>query len=206
MLHRLMPNKARLVQDGRERFVSIDALRPGALFRVKAGERIPADGIVVEGRSHADESVLTGESAPQPKAPGDAVVCGSINTGSPLEVRATRVGADSTLAHIARTVEQAAASRTAIERTVDRVSRLFVPSRARDRAGRRSRMRGLIRAIAVLVIACPCALGIATPLALTAAVTAAGRRGILVRDTARARNHPRRERGRARQDGHRDDR
>jgi heavy metal translocating P-type ATPase len=183
MLHRLMPNKARLVQDGRERFVSIDALRAGALFRVKAGERIPADGIVVEGRSHTDESVLTGEAAPQAKAPGDAVVCGSINTGSPMEVRATRVGADSTLARIARTVEQAAASRTAIERTVDRVSRLFVPTVLAIALGTLA-YGGLIRAIAVLVIACPCALGIATPLALTAAVTAAGRRGILVRDTA----------------------
>ncbi len=98
LLYRLMPNKARLLVEGRERFVSLEALQPGAVFRVKSGERIPADGMVVEGRSHADESVLTGESAPRPKAPGDAVVCGSMNTGGVLEIRATRVGADSTLA------------------------------------------------------------------------------------------------------------
>jgi heavy metal translocating P-type ATPase len=182
LLHRLMPNKARLVQDGRERFVAIDALRPDALFRVKPGERIPADGVIAEGRSHADESVLTGESAPQPKGPGDPVVCGSINTGNPLDIRATRVGAGSTLAHIARMVEQAAASRTGIERAVDRVSRLFVPA-VLAIALVAFAFGGPIRAIAVLVIACPCALGIATPLALTAAVAAAGRRGILVSDT-----------------------
>lgn len=191
LLHRLMPSKARLVQDGRERFVSIDALHAGDLFRVKSGERLAADGIVTNGRSHADESVLTGESAPVPKAPGDTVVCGSINTGGALEVRATRVGTESTLARIVRTVEQAAASRTRMERSVDRVARLFIPAVlalaiatfAAWQWQTRKPGTALMHAIAVLVIACPCALGIATPLALTAAVAAAGRRGILVGDT-----------------------
>ena len=112
LLYRLMPNKARVVVEGRERFVAVDALTPGTVFRVKTGERIPADGIVAAGRSHTDESVITGESAPQAKQPGDGVVCGSINTGSLLEVRTTRAGADSTLAHIVRTVEQATSHRT----------------------------------------------------------------------------------------------
>lgn len=112
LLYRLMPNKARLLADGRERFVAIEAVRPGSLFRVKSGERIPADGVVVEGLSHADESVLTGESAPRSKGPGDAVLCGSINSGGALDIRATRVGAESTLARIVRTVEQATANRT----------------------------------------------------------------------------------------------
>ncbi len=191
LLYRLMPNKVRLLLDGAERFVSLEALHPGAHFHVKSGERIPADGVVVEGRSHADESVLTGESAPRPKGPGDAVICGSVNTGGVLEIRATRVGADSTLAQIVRTVEQAAASRTQVERTVDRVARIFVPVvlalavltfagwlwRTGNPAG------SLMHAIAVLVIACPCALGIATPLALTSAVAEASRRGVLVSDT-----------------------
>jgi heavy metal translocating P-type ATPase len=182
LLYRLMPTKVRLFQDGRERFVSIDALKPDTVFRVLAGERIPADGVVVEGRSHADESVLTGESAPRPKGPGDAVVCGSINTGSPLEIRATRVGADSTLARIVRTVEQAAAHHTEVERLVDRVSRYFIPA-VLGIAFLTLIFGGWLRAVAVVVIACPCALGIATPLALTAAVSAASRRGILVADT-----------------------
>ena len=192
LLYKLMPDKARVViEGGGERFVSIQALKPGALFRVKAGERIPADGIVVDGRSHADESVLTGESVPRAKESGDSVVCGSINTSSVLEIRATRVGADSTLAHIVRTVEQAAAHRSKTERAIDRLARLFIPTvlafaigtfaawmwRTGDPAA------AMMHAIAVLVIACPCALGIATPLALTAAVAAAGKRGILVADT-----------------------
>jgi heavy metal translocating P-type ATPase len=190
LLYRMMPNKARLMADGHERFVSLEALKPGAVFRVKSGERIPADGVVVEGRSHADESVLTGESAPRPKAPGDAVVCGSINTGGVLDIEATRVGEESTLARIVRTVEQAAVNRTAIEHTVDRVSRAFIPAvltiAAFTFAGWTWRSghpaAALMHGIAVLVIACPCALGIATPLALTAAVSGAARRGILVSD------------------------
>jgi heavy metal translocating P-type ATPase len=191
LLHRLMPAKARLVQDGRERFVSVEALTAGSIFRVKSGERLPADGVVTDGRSHVDESVLTGESAPIPKGEGDSVAGGSINTGGVLEVRATRVGAESTLARIVRTVEQAAASRTKMERAVDSVARLFIPGVLalavitfviwQLHTGKPG--IALMHAIAVLVIACPCALGIATPLALTAAVAAAGRRGILVSDT-----------------------
>ena len=191
LLHRLMPSKARIVQDGRERFVSVEALQPGAVFRVKSGERVAADGIVVEGRSHTDESVLTGESAPVAKTVGASVVSGSINTGGVLEIRVTRAGADSTLERIVRTVEQAAASRTKMERSVDRVARLFIPAvlgLAVITFGAWQAQTGkpgtaLMHAIAVLVIACPCALGIATPLALTAAVATAGRRGILVSDT-----------------------
>lgn len=191
LLYRLMPNKARLVVAGGERFASVDALEAGAVFRVKSGERIPADGVVLEGRSHADESVLTGESAPRAKGPGDAVVCGSLNAGGVLDIRATRVGGDSTLARIVRTVEQAAGNRTRMERAVDRAARIFIPAvlgvAALTFAGWTLRTgqpaEALMHAIAVLVIACPCALGIATPLALAAAVSAAARRGILVSDT-----------------------
>jgi copper/silver-translocating P-type ATPase len=187
LLYRLMPAKARVG----DRFVSVEALQPGTVFHVKTGERIPADGIVVEGQSYADESVLTGESVPRPKQTGDAVICGSVNTGSPLAVRTTRAGASSTLAHMVRTVEQAAAHRTHTERAVDRVARLFIPAVLAIavatfagwlwRSGRPS--EALMHAIAVVAIACPCSLGIATPLALTAAVASAGKRGILVTDT-----------------------
>jgi heavy metal translocating P-type ATPase len=181
LLHRLMPSKARLIDGGRERFVAIDALHAGTVFRVKAGERIPADGVVREGRSHADESVLTGESAPLAKAPGDPLVCGSMNLDGVLDIEATRVGEASTLAHIVCSVEQAMARRTDLERAVDRVSRHFIPA-VLAIAVLTGAAFGLMRAIAVVVIACPCALGIATPLALSAAVARAGRRGILVAD------------------------
>lgn len=191
LLYRLMPRKVRLLQDGRERFVSVEALAPGTLFFVKSGERIPADGVVVEGNSHADESVLTGESAPRAKGPGDSVVCGSINTGGVLEIRASRTAADSTLAQMIRMVEQALSTRSAVERQVDRVARAFTPAviaiAAVTFGGWMFVGAGpgpaVMHSIAVLVIACPCALGIATPLALTAAVGRASQRGILVSDT-----------------------
>jgi heavy metal translocating P-type ATPase len=189
LLYRMMPRKARLVDQGRERFVAIDALLSGMEFLVKPGERIPADGVVVGGDSHVDESILSGESAPVPKAVGASVAAGSLNLAGALEVRATRVGEDSTLAQIVRSVESAMSTHSAVERIVDRVSRKFVPAVillaaltfAGGTAFGLTPLTALMRAIAVLVIACPCALGIATPLAITAAVGAASRRGILVR-------------------------
>jgi len=190
LLYGLMPNKARLIDQGRERFVSVDALQPGAVFHVKLGERIPADGVIAAGESHVDESVLTGESTARSKSVGDSVICGSVNLGHGLDICATRVGADSTLAHVVRAVEQAAARKTQVERAVDRASRIFIPvvlavavltfAGWQWLTGRPA--EALMHAIAVLVIACPCALGIATPLALTAAVASASRRGILAVD------------------------
>jgi len=190
LLHRLLPKKARLRIDGQERFVAIEALEPGTVILVKPGERIPADGLVVDGQSAVDESVVTGESDPRAKAPGDAVICGSLNTAGVLEVRVTRCGEDSTLAQIVKSVQLALASKSPLERLVDRVSRVFIPAvlilaaltvlvcLGRGLSGTEAMLRG----IAVLVIACPCALGIATPLATTAAIGAASRQGIIIRD------------------------
>ncbi len=190
LLHRLLPKKARLRIDGQERFVAIEALEPGTVFLVKPGERIPADGLVVEGQSTVDESVVTGESEPVAKGPGDTAICGSLNTAGVLEVRATRCGEDSTLAQIVKSVQSALASKSPLERLVDRVSRLFIPAVLALAAltvfvclGRGlPATEAMLRGIAVLVIACPCALGIATPLATTAAIGAASRQGIIIRD------------------------
>jgi len=191
-LHRMMPNKVRLLAHGSERFVSVAALQPGAVFVVKAGERFPADGLVVEGESHADESLLTGESAPVLKTTDQLVVAGSINLDGVLSVQATKSAGDSTLAGIIGLVERALGTRGEIERTVDRVSRVFVPCIVLISfatflgswltAGT-SLAHALMRAITVLVIACPCALGLATPLAITAAFGSASQRGILLRDS-----------------------
>ena len=190
-LHRMMPNKVRLLAQGSERFVSIDALEPGVVFVVKAGERIPADGIIVQGESHADESLLTGESVPVSKAPGSSVAAGSINLEGVLHVRAEKSASDSTLSRIIALVEQALSGRSEVERAVDRVSRFFVPWVVLIAlltffltwvGGTVSLGQALMRGISVLVIACPCALGLATPLAITAAFGAASSRGILVRD------------------------
>lgn len=190
-LHRMLPRKARILESGRERFVTMEALARGHLFLVKAGERVPADGEVVDGESETDESLLTGESAPVAKLPGRSVIAGSLNLSGPLTVRATTVGASSTIAQIVRAVEHALRTRSEIERKVDAVSRAFIPAVIAIAAAvfgggvlaGLSIDQAVMRSVTVLVIACPCALGLATPLALTAAVTSASRAGILVRDS-----------------------
>ena len=191
MLYQMLPAKARILKDGRERFIAIDALRPGDIFLVKAGERIPADGGVLEGESFADESILTGESHPTPKHAGDVVAGGSLNSGGVLQVRVSAVGDDTVLARIVASVEAALMRRSEIERIADRISRIFVPAVIALAAGigvwavvaGLGPADAMLRAITVLVIACPCALGIATPLAVTAAVGSASRRGIVISDT-----------------------
>lgn len=194
-LYRMMPRKVRLLIEGQERFVTIEALGKGQTFLVKAGERIPADGLIIAGNCHADESLLTGEATPVPKTVGSEVISGSINLGGQggvIEVRATRVGEDSTLARIIQLVENALSSKSPLERTVDRISRFFVPGvvviavasfLAAALLGWTSTGEALLRAITILVIACPCALGMATPLAVTAAIGTASQSGILVSDS-----------------------
>ena len=187
-LYRLMPRKVRMIAGGVEHFVSIDALRPGEEFVLKSGERVPADGVVTSGETYVDESLLTGESTPIMKRVGDTVISGSLNTGGVVHARATKVGSESALAQIIKLVEQALSSRAGIARTVDRVARIFVPcvivaslaTLAFGLATHVAVTESVMRAISVLVIACPCALGLATPLAITAAVGSASQRGILI--------------------------
>jgi heavy metal translocating P-type ATPase len=189
LLHRMMPRKARLLESGRERWIAVERLTRGTPFVVKAGERIPADGTVAEGLSLVDESVITGESRPVERKPGDEVVGGSLNVSAVLTVRAAQVGEDGTLPRMIRAVEQALASRARVERRVDRVTAMFIPVVLALSAmtflgwryyGGADTPAALLHAIAVLVIACPCALGIATPLAISSAVAAASRHGILI--------------------------
>ncbi len=192
LLHRMLPNKVRLLAKGVERFVSVDALEPDQVFVVKAGERVPADGVVIEGESHADESLLSGESTPVRKHSGDPVVAGSINLDGPVHVRASRSANESTLSRIIAQVEHALGSRSQLERSVDRIARLFVPCVVVIAiltftflwlTGTENIGPALMRSITVLVIACPCALGMATPLAITAALGWASAHGVLVRDS-----------------------
>lgn len=192
VLYRMMPKKVRVQAKERENFISVEALKAGDLFIVKAGERVPADGVLLEGATHTDESLLTGEAAPVNKEIGSTILSGSLNLSNVIKVQATKGSADSTLAQIIRLVENALSNRTALEKTVDQVSRIFVPSVIAIAAltfficwwsGLTSPGDALLRAITVLVIACPCALGMATPLAITAAIGAASRQGILVSDS-----------------------
>ncbi len=192
LLHGLLPKKAQLLlPDGTERLVAVAQLAPGDFVRVRPGERIPADGIVKEGAALVDESLLTGEARPAAKAPGDAVTGATIATDAPLTVEVTRVGADSTLAQMIALVEDALASKSPTERWADRIARVFVPAIVLLALvtggvlllGHVAPAAILIRMVAVLVIACPCALGLATPMAISTGVGAAAERGILIANT-----------------------
>ncbi len=186
----LRPETARLERDGTEVEVPADTVRSGDMVVVRPGERIPVDGVIVAGDTHADESLITGESAPVPRHPGDKVTGGAINAEGLIRVRATAVGAESTLAHIVRLVESAQAAKAPIQRLVDRVSAVFVPvilgialaTFAGWWLAAGDPERAIINAVAVLVIACPCALGLATPTAIMAGTGVAARHGILIKD------------------------
>jgi Cu+-exporting ATPase len=206
---------AHVVRDGRELEVPIGDVRVGDLLVVRPGEKIPTDGVVVEGHSTVDEAMVTGESVPAEKAEGDEVVGATINQRGALRVRATRVGADTFLAQVVRLVREAQGSKTEIQALADRITVYFVPAiillalatfaawvlfpEAMDRLAGAARPYlwwipsteqtgrwggALFAAIAVLVIACPCALGLATPTALMVASGLGARHGLLIRSGA----------------------
>lgn len=189
-LQALRPDTARVRRDDVDYDVPASALIVGDLLVVRPGERVPADGVIREGRSHLDESLLTGESLPVAKGEGDPVTGGAINGEGLLLIETTAVGAESTLSRIIRLVENAQAAKAPIQRLVDKVSAAFVPVVlvvaalaflvggwvTGDAAG------ALINAVAVLVIACPCALGLATPTVIMAGTGVGARHGILIKD------------------------
>ncbi|MEW6703654.1 MAG: heavy metal translocating P-type ATPase [Pseudomonadota bacterium] len=189
-LNALRPTTARVRRDRQEAEIPVEQVRVGDLVVVRPGDRVPVDGEVVEGRSHVDESLITGESLPVAKAVGDKVTGGSINAEGALTVRTLAVGAETTLARVIRMVESAQAAKAPIQRIVDRVSAVFVPvvlGIALLTFGGWAMATGdweqaLISAVAVLVIACPCALGLATPTAIMAGTGVAARHGILIKD------------------------
>lgn len=189
-LNALRPERARLRRDGQDIEVALAEVRVGDLVVLRPGERVPVDGIVLEGRSHLDESMLTGESQPQARQPGDRLAAGAVNAEGVLLFETTAIGAETMLARIVRMVEQAQAAKAPIQRLVDKVSAVFVPAvlllslatllgwglAAGDWE------QALLNAVAVLVIACPCALGLATPTAIMAGTGVAARHGILIKD------------------------
>jgi P-type Cu+ transporter len=191
-LEALRPATAFRLADGRETEVPIAALRVGDLVAVPPGERIPVDGTVRAGESEADESLLTGESRPVPKAPGGHVVAGSLNGTGRLEIETTSLAGETMLARIVRLVEDAQAAKPPIQQLVDRVSAVFVPAVLALAALSFAAWLllgaplafALVAAAAVLVVACPCALGLATPAAIVAGTGAAARAGILIADPA----------------------
>ncbi|OJA35882.1 copper-transporting ATPase [Burkholderia ubonensis] len=189
-LNALRPDRARIVEHGVERDVPLAQVRVGTAVSIRPGERVPVDGRVVSGRSHIDESLITGESLPVAKDDGDPVTAGSINGEGALVVETTAIGAETTLARIIRLVESAQAEKAPIQRLVDRVSAVFVPAilgiAALTLIGWLMAGAGaetaILNAVAVLVIACPCALGLATPAAIMAGTGVAARHGVLIKD------------------------
>jgi Cu+-exporting ATPase len=176
--------------DGTEVEVAIAEVRAGDVVRIKPGERVPVDGEVLSGQSELDESLITGESLPVNKGPGDTVTGGAINGTGLLDVTATKVGEDSTLSKIIRLVENAQAGKAPVQRLVDRISEIFVPVVVAIAAVTFAAWfftdgtfeKALVASISVLVIACPCALGLATPTAIMTGTGAAARSGILIKD------------------------
>jgi len=189
-LHALRPETARVRRDDADIEVAISQVKVGDIVVVRPGERVPVDGHVTEGATHVDESLITGESLPVAKSLGDKVVGGSVNAEGLFLARATAVGAESTLSRIARMVESAQAKKAPIQRLVDRVSEVFVPvvigiallTLIAWGLITGDWERAILNAVAVLVIACPCALGLATPTAVMAGTGVAARRGILIKD------------------------
>ncbi|HMT45955.1 MAG TPA: heavy metal translocating P-type ATPase [Novosphingobium sp.] len=189
----LAPRTARrLLPDGAEEEVSLDLIAVGDRLRVRPGEKVPVDGTVLEGRSSLDESMVTGESMPVTKTASDNVIGGTLNQTGALVMAATRVGRDTMLARIVQMVAEAQRSRAPIQRMADRVSGWFVPAvlgvavlafAAWGLWGPEPRLaHGLIAAVAVLIIACPCALGLATPMSIMVGVGRGARLGVLIKN------------------------
>ena len=181
--------EARVVVDGVERMVPVEAVKVGDFVRVRPGEKLPVDGVVVDGSSAVDESMLTGESLPVDKGQGDQVAGATLNTSGALTIKATAVGADTALAQIVRLVEEAQGSKAPVQALADRVSAVFVPVVAAialltfvgwwSLGG--SPLTGLVSAVAVLIIACPCALGLATPTAIMVGTGRGAAMGVLIK-------------------------
>ena len=193
-LLKLQPSVARRVDGEVERDVPLSEVKVGDVLRVRPGEKVPVDGIVLDGRTSIDESLVSGEAIPVEKGPGEAVTGGTLNQSGSVRMRAERVGQDTLLASIVRMVGEAQRSRAPIQRVADRVSAIFVPAVVLIAAvtgivwglwGPEPRLaHALVNAVAVLIIACPCALGLATPMSVMVGTGRGAQLGVLFRDAA----------------------
>ncbi|HZT28706.1 MAG TPA: heavy metal translocating P-type ATPase [Bryobacteraceae bacterium] len=187
----LQPKTARVVREGAEQDLPVEQIRRGDTVVIRPGERLPVDGVVLAGASGVDESMLTGESMPVEKAPGERVMGGTLNRTGTLRYRATTLGADSVLAQVLRLLREAQGSRAPIQRLADRISAIFAPAVVaaailtftgwRILAPQASVFQALAAAVAVLIIACPCAMGLAVPAAVMVATGRGADYGILIK-------------------------
>ena len=188
-LMRLQPTTATVIKDGLEKVVKIEEVEAGDLLLIRPGERIPVDGTVVEGAGAVDESALTGESLPVDKSNGDSVFCSSVNTFGALKIRAEKIGRDTALSGIIRLVRDAQGVKAPIQKIADKVSAVFVPvilaiaviTLAGWLIAGRGVETAIINAVSVLVIACPCSLGLATPTAIMVGTGVGAEHGILIK-------------------------
>src|SRR5581483_7446187 len=188
----LAPKTARILRDGNEQDTPLDQVRVGDRLRVRPGEKVPVDGVLLEGGSSIDESMITGESMPIEKEPGSKVIGATVNANGSFIMRADRVGSETLLAQIVQMVSQAQRSRAPIQRLADRVAAWFVPAVIVAAAltfivwgilGPQPRLaHALVNAVAVLIIACPCALGLATPMAIMVGTGSGAKAGVLIRN------------------------
>ena len=185
----LQPKTARVIKDGVEMDIPIEEVTIGDIIVVRPGERIPVDGIIVEGNSSVDESMITGESIPIDKTVGDEVIGATINKFGSFKFQASKVGKDTVLAQIVKLVEEAQGSKAPVQRLADKISGIFVPIVVAIAVItflgfyliKGDFNTGLINAVAVLVIACPCALGLATPTAIMVGTGKGAENGILIK-------------------------
>lgn len=190
-LQKLRPEVANVMRSGELKTVPISEVKVGDTVQVRAGERVPVDGVVLEGQSQVDESLITGESLPVNKEAGNPVTAGAINSDGVLLIETKAIGSETTLARIIRLVEDAQAEKAPIQRVVDQVSAVFVPvvvgiallTLIAWLLATGNVEQSIINAVAVLVIACPCALGLATPTAIMVGTGVAARHGILIKDS-----------------------
>jgi Cu+-exporting ATPase len=187
----LRPSTARIVREGRETEISLKQLREGDEVVVRPGEKIPSDGVILEGTSYVDESMLTGEPVPVFRGPTDRVIGATLNRNGAFHFRVTRIGQDTVLSQIIRLVQEAQGSKAPIQRLADRIAAVFVPIVISiaiatfiawfDFGPDPAYLRGLVAAVTVLIIACPCAMGLAVPTAVMVATGRGAERGVLIR-------------------------
>ncbi len=187
----LRPSTARVLREGGEAEISLDQLREGDEAVVRPGEKIPADGVILEGTSYVDESMLTGEPVPVFRGPGDRVIGATLNRNGAFHFRVARVGRDTVLSQIIRLVQEAQGSKAPIQRLADRISAVFVPVVISlaiatfvvwfDFGPPPAYLRGLVASVTVLIIACPCAMGLAVPTAVMVSTGRGAERGVLIK-------------------------
>lgn len=180
-LLRLAPTQGRRIRNGAEEMIPAEDIRKDDVLRILPGETIPVDGVILSGETSVDQSVMTGESLPVDKAPGDNVYCGTINRFGAIDIRATKVGEDSSLKRLIRMVQEAETKKAPMARIADRAASWLVPAAMLIAVVTGLLTRELVRAVTVLVVFCPCALVLATPTAIMAAIGQATKQGVIIK-------------------------